>query len=875
MFRIDVFISSKINGHKRERKNIKKTLQKKLKEIIQDVYIFEDYGASSTNLEDSYLEYVKKCDLYILIVWNSDEISEPTYKEFLLAKQMNKHMLIFFIKDCEKETLIQRKLREMDIDKTVKYDEIVDEKQLIKRILDSVGKDVAREYKKAYVNEKYDLGTAMNYITVCDNSTLAKFLPKSFESGSIQSISFDLNDLFNTIQITKEKDKLNNSMDIFISNIFYESKFDVDNFDLMNEEILELHTEQQRSIVEKRLNAIKFYYSGLYKDANKSMHDALSKTNKSDWLYNNISIDIRNFDKVDEFGLEGQRLLENSTNPTYFPLLDRYFTNIENDLYNFFKKESFNNVNERGFVNYNKILIEISKAIKLAIFYGSLTYLIISIEKFYEFCEFLYLKDKNPMIAALVYKGYILNRKKKNLDTFSIKCACLDFVYTDITLNKLLDLISNINDRKSQIEAKMLVLRFFGYSLQKNIFKSLIFEILNDDNKIYYGSSDFLIKCEIIESVYLRLSNQEILDFIFKNFMSIKQIEVFNRIFNLIEYKRLNDNEKEQMFTFFNSKIDEKWNNYSFTRIIFLFVEETGYKRDDILMRLLKNNAEGVSDFNAFITDNKNEICSDIKKCITSLKHLLNDYENGIISYDNNFLISKIVYHTSKNYKAFTESEVSSLVFICNKIIYSKINSYHFKINAIKILINLKTYLNNFNIKISEFNEDLIINNSFNPFEEYDYNSSRFIVSFSNFFLQNRTIDIIYLLPFFINSNENEQYCILRFIRDLDKLLVKKDDFTKFLCMIYKISYSSDNYHIKYLTILLIINVLKYTENQALSELLLDGFLYGNFEIKYLISSNLFEYKRDINIESLEEKIRLDKSELIRSIIKDMKIMDL
>ena len=68
----------------------------------------------------------------------------------------------------------------------------------------------------------------------------------------------------------------------------------------------------------------------------------------------------------------------------------------------------------------------------------------VSIDKFYELCEFLYLKDKNPLIAALVYKGYILNRKKKNLEIFSIKCASLDFVYTDISLNKLLDLISNI-----------------------------------------------------------------------------------------------------------------------------------------------------------------------------------------------------------------------------------------------------------------------------------------------------------------------------------------------------------------------------------------------------------------------------------------------
>lgn len=112
------------------------------------------------------------------------------------------------------------------------------------------------------------------------------------------------------------------------------------------------------------------------------------------------------------------------------------------------------------------------------------------------------------------------------------------------------------------------------------------------------------------------------------------------------------------------------------------------------------------------------------------------------------------------------------------------------------------------------------------------------------------------------------KYQILKFVNDSYELLHKNKSFLKMLNMMCSISYFSNNYHIKYLTINIIINVLKLYNDEKLSELLYDGFLYGGFKIKYLIASNFIKYKNDNNIKMLEERISLDNSEIIRECIK-------
>lgn len=89
-----VFVSSTMNDLSEERRAIHNAIGQI---AITKPWLFEFTPASSDNIEDSYLNKVRECDIFILII--GETISQPVIREFELAKEIGKPCLIF-LKEC-------------------------------------------------------------------------------------------------------------------------------------------------------------------------------------------------------------------------------------------------------------------------------------------------------------------------------------------------------------------------------------------------------------------------------------------------------------------------------------------------------------------------------------------------------------------------------------------------------------------------------------------------------------------------------------------------------------------------------------------------------------------------------------------------------
>lgn len=98
---------------------------------------------------------------------------------------------------------------------------------------------------------------------------------------------------------------------------------------------MELHSGQLKKAIEYRLDAIFEYFVGNLESTKEKINNALVISQKikniPNWITNDIAVDYRNVDIVignekNEFRYqtEGQRILDESDELVYHPLLDRF-----------------------------------------------------------------------------------------------------------------------------------------------------------------------------------------------------------------------------------------------------------------------------------------------------------------------------------------------------------------------------------------------------------------------------------------------------------------------------------------------------------------------------------------------------------------------
>ena len=97
--RLIVFISSRINDEMRQARQV---VREAIEELpLTRAWLFEESPASAGELGESYLHWVGKCDLFILLL--GEDITDPVRSEWETATQARKPRLVFLKKGAQND----------------------------------------------------------------------------------------------------------------------------------------------------------------------------------------------------------------------------------------------------------------------------------------------------------------------------------------------------------------------------------------------------------------------------------------------------------------------------------------------------------------------------------------------------------------------------------------------------------------------------------------------------------------------------------------------------------------------------------------------------------------------------------------------------
>jgi len=136
--RLLVFISSLIGEMALERKAVKEALETI---PLTRPWVFEYTPASADLLEASYLNKVRECDIFILLL--AENISAPVRKEWECAVACGKPRLVF-LKKTERSPEAQAFIRDID----VKWAEFAFIEELQRQVLEAVADELIKGYRR-------------------------------------------------------------------------------------------------------------------------------------------------------------------------------------------------------------------------------------------------------------------------------------------------------------------------------------------------------------------------------------------------------------------------------------------------------------------------------------------------------------------------------------------------------------------------------------------------------------------------------------------------------------------------------------------------------------------------------------------------------
>jgi len=139
------FISSRIND---EMKQARQVVREAIAELpLTRAWLFEESPASADELEESYLRWVGKCDLFILLL--GEDITDPVRTEWETATQARKPRLVFLKQDAQNE---EAWAFAKGLDVKWKQYENLDE--LKREVQAAVGNELIRGYRAYGVSEQ-------------------------------------------------------------------------------------------------------------------------------------------------------------------------------------------------------------------------------------------------------------------------------------------------------------------------------------------------------------------------------------------------------------------------------------------------------------------------------------------------------------------------------------------------------------------------------------------------------------------------------------------------------------------------------------------------------------------------------------------------
>ncbi len=781
--KIKIFISSSQSQTYKERFSI---VKKSLKLLLEEtnlflVYAFEAANTCSSTVEESYLNQLENSSIVLFLIDNKDGVPEGVFKEHKKAIEQQKKCLYIFNDEFEKKpTTFQQEIG-THYGKVSNFDDFVYKGYI----------SIIQELTDFYLFSNIDDSKKEEFTQKPINANVVNYkMEKELINGYYQTENEMIKDFFqnkNELNTSSSIDKLSAN---FLRIILGKERFNEDIFAILKQTILDSQSDCLKELLSIRFDAIKDFFNDNLDGCLQKLLRAFDANTKNDkipsWLINDILIDLRNIEllineKNNKLLLptKGQELLDESSEALYYPLLDRYNYNFQEDIMNLFLNLELDSPYTTRFGGINEIFKLVTSSYIVALSHGSLTQLLLTKDRLIDCLLSVSFVVNNHSILFELIRLLLITQKEKNLEKLLRVNKLNVDVINDTNINSLLLSVNTICiSHKKQI-SNLILFRFFGYYFSEEEYKKSSEAILRDfhqwiiDDKRIMVLSTYYFNA-IKENIY-RLNNNKIIDLILLVFNNDLK-RWFDNCFELIQvlnFTKITNNRIESIAQFLLIFVKEENSRKSCHHlaealIVIRKVLKRKLKTYDNCIKMYMVNFYN-STYSMEVSDkNDDDSMKHINRYLLEIKKRNAEYENskerkGYL--DDLFGVIRNIIEFDK--VVLNRNHLKSIIDMIKVTIFSTSQLYSNKVNAIRLLYYLKNKYWRYK-SINDAIEMIIIdeNNVYHAYDDLFFKESHSTLKFSVSLLKilvskKEHIEILYDI---LLSNQNEDYVIISYL---------------------------------------------------------------------------------------------------------------
>lgn len=512
-----------------------------------ETYIFEDDTASSSTSRNDYLFMLDQSDVCLFLIDNFDkEMPKGILVEVERAKQTNKKSIYLFLKDRNREeTELQKNLVGPD---GRHYHDIYDIREFIDAGYNAVISDVIKTYQKycrGYLGEN-DKETPSVDITAESFPVETTDIDKQI----FKNLGLTINRIVKLVYPPDEQNVQTSDLDelclTVIEFLLGEKKFKDINLEALLKALSAIQSPKLHELVSRRWEAIASFYNGDIENAiaiDETVYNAFSKDGLiPNWLLNDILIDWRNLQTINnqiknvhDFSIQEKINQQNSL--IFFPLTDRFSTNINEDIWDRNFKEITGSPYSTTFYSLEHLFEYVSSYLFAAIYYGSYTHIVLTLKEIQKALFDIVQKENNLLHKTHLMKISILRGDESSFDNIFRKYGAS---LSHVTAREVFELYG-LSDTKplqyEKIKWKILLYRELGYYFSDadyQIVSNEIFELsrswMREENVNIFLVEKLL---KSLRSNIRRLPQEEIVIFTME-ILDKKYYRFFESVFDLL-----------------------------------------------------------------------------------------------------------------------------------------------------------------------------------------------------------------------------------------------------------------------------------------------------------------------------------------------------
>lgn len=563
--KVSVFISSKCDSEEDKKTgNVKYgVMRKSLKLLLEEtgfctVYAFEDAPGTSVDVVHSYMDKLDDSDLVIIIIDNKDNVTDATLKEISRAKAQQKKCIYIFCNEREKEvTSVQKEL--LSSLKNPRYIVVSHFSDIAEKAYEAVVSDVIsifNSYCRGRVDYRDD-ESAPSFdeenigLEVAADLDLTKDFIEGFAyTKHVAKKASNL--MFGEITDASNQDKNCASL---LSMILGENDGTNVDFSEIKKDIRSYHRGNIQKVVMARYEAVEQYFKGNLEVCIGKLNECIEICNTCKnipkWLYNDLALDLRNIqidlDKekdIHNYNSVGQILLNQDNEPLYYPVIDRIAANHNEKIYKHLMKKVTQSLIPVNVGGVDCCIDDICEAYIVAYAYGSITHMLMTRKRLYEYLISISLEVRDHKIFMLCVRLLILSGESKGLKSYLKAYGENTNNINAQDVNRIFDSVVCQPIKLQQIIARELLMENFGYYYTDEEFKTELIYLVDTIKKCLTEKFGiYTVVKPLLDLFYenrYRVDENDILEFVYFLYEN-NAIFFFDDAFKLLYYLRLNN----------------------------------------------------------------------------------------------------------------------------------------------------------------------------------------------------------------------------------------------------------------------------------------------------------------------------------------------